>query len=372
MKSTKTEDYKNMLEQITDNYELPTELTEKSIDEFLSKTGSLQAIWGLCWKDVSKLDFSEIDDETFVRIAFNEYTKFPDNFKVDYKRILGESKNPGLFISKLHEQGINGNGINVAVIDKPIFETHQEFNGRMRKYILINPDGKFSERNEQMHFHGITCAGFLCGNTCGVAKSTNLYYYAYPEGWHNDEMHWGYYFKGLDMIKEHNEKANAEDKIKIVSVSNGFGNQPELRAKMNKYVNELKDMDCYVIYSNLFGETFTASSKVFNANPDGFDAYKLDTWQDNDWHKKNILVPAGGRTSPCNSGNDKYMYNGNGSGFSWAIPYLCGVFALALQVNRDLSYDDFCEIAKRTAFVNNRGLFILNPTQIICEVIRIA
>ena len=220
-----------------------------------------------------------------------------------------------------------------------------------------------------MHFHGITCAAFLCGNLCGVANGANLYYYAYPDRFEDDGMYWGFHFKALDMIMEHNKTAVSNNKIKIVSISSGFPrNRADLHDKMNEYTVKLKEDGCYVIFSNLFGESFACSSKTSCFDNDNPDTYKLDVWQTNEWDKKKVLIPAGGRTSPCNSGNNKYMYNGNQSCFSWAIPYLCGVFALALQVSKDLSYADFCETAKKTAYVNSEGLYIVNPEKIIAEV----
>ena len=363
MFSRKTNEYIKTLERITSRYDLPNELTDTALNNLVSASGSLPSIWGLCGRDVSALDFKAVSGETFIKLAFNEYTVFPADFMIDYKRILEESKKPGLGVSEIHKRGINGNGVNVAVIDKPILETHQELTGRIKKYELINPENEY---NEEMHFHGMTCAAFLCGNDCGAANGANLYYYVYPDKFEDDGMYWGYHFKALDMIAEHNQ-ANPADTIKIVSISAGFPrDRTDLTDKMNDYAEKLKKTGCYTIFSNVFGETFSCASKITSFDNDDPDNYKLDSWQ-NDWHKRQILIPSGGRTSPCCSGNDKYIYNGNQSCFSWAIPYLCGVFALALQVDKSLSYMDFCEKAKKTATVGTEGLYIINPTKIVFE-----
>jgi len=363
VRDDKTNEYIETLQGICSRYELPAKLNSDIINEFVSEPGSLKSIWGLCCKDLSNVDFSEVNENEFIRLAFNHYTKFPENFKFDYMKIMEYAKDPGLGIRNLHKQGIDGKGINVAVIDKPILDTHKEFTGRIKEYVFINPD---NEHNDEMHFHGITCASFLCGNTCGVANRTNLYYYAYPDRFEDDGMYWNYHFKALDMIKEHNEKSNAKDKIKIVSISAGFPrSRTDLTEKMDGYVREFKNTGCYIIFSNIFGETFTCSSKTYIENANDFDAYKLDMWQENEWCKQKILIPSGGKTSPCNSGDENFMYNGNQSCFSWAIPYMCGVFALALQVKTDLSYEDFCVLAKETTYKNNVGLFVINPREII-------
>ncbi|MDR0287127.1 MAG: GNAT family N-acetyltransferase [Clostridiales bacterium] len=363
--STKVNEYKAALKWLSGQYDLPSEFSDETINKFTSELGSLQSIWGLCGKDISKLNFDKVSEQQFIRLAFNEYTKFPDNFKFDCKKILEESKNPGLGLFILRKNGIDGNGINVAVIDKPILETHNELTGRIKSYTLICPE---SEYNEKMHFHGITCAAFLCGNSCGAANRADLYYYAYPDRFEDDGMYWSYHFKALDMILKHNQNAVPCGIIRVVSISSGFpGNRTDLQNKMNEYVDKLKETGCYVIFSNLFGETFTCSSKKSCFNNDDPDTYKLDIWQTNRWNMEMVLIPAGGRTSPCNSGKNRYMYNGNQSTISWAIPYLCGVFTLALQLDKELTYAKFCEKVKKTAYVNKEGLYVINPNKLIGE-----
>jgi hypothetical protein len=39
-------------------------------------------------------------------------------------------------------------------------------------------------------------------------------------------------------------------------------------------------------------------------------------------------------------------------GWSWAIPYVAGLYALAAQVNPDITPDKFWEIALKTGYIN--------------------
>lgn len=354
-------DYIDLLKWITSRYELPDKLTYKSVINFIKEPGSLESIWGLCNKDLSNIDLSEIDEKTLIQIAYNDFTIFPEKSNIKFKEIMNKSKDPGLGISMLHNKDINGKGVNVAVIDKPILKTHKEFLGRIKQYIFIFPE---NEHNEKMHFHGATCAAFLCGNSCGVANNSNLYYYAYPDWFEDDGMYWSYQFRALDMIIEHNKHSN--DTIRVVSLSAGFPrNRIDLVEKMNYYIAELQKYKCQIIFSNNFGEYFTCSSKKYGYSNDDVNSYCLDKWQVNEWDKKKVLIPAGGRTSPCNSGNDKYMYCGNQSCYSWAIPYLCGVYTLALQCDPTLKYDEFVRIINETKIKNDDGLYVLNPQGII-------
>lgn len=347
--------YTDTIKKIINMYQLPDKFTDETLTDFVSEMGSLQSIWGFCSRDISDKDLSDVSDSTLFKIAFNNDTIWG---KTDYPHdiIFEQMKNPGLSIEKLHKQSINGKDVNIAVIDKPILKTHSEFAGSLKDYKFVCDH----ERNEQMHFHGITCAAFACGKTTGTAPGANLYYFAYPDWFSSDGLYWDYHFQAFDKIIEHNRTRN--DKIKIVSVSAGVPNtQQELLAKLNDYYTKMEQNGCYLIFSNLFGKTFTCASKIYGIDSDNLDCYKLDSWQQNPWDKERVLIPSGGRTSPCNSGNESFMYMGNQSCYSWAIPYVCGIFALAMQIKPDITYKQFCEIAVNTATINQSGLKIINP-----------
>lgn len=44
------------------------------------------------------------------------------------------------------------------------------------------------------------------------------------------------------------------------------------------------------------------------------------------------------------------------------------MFALALQTNPDLTYDEFVEVCEKTVNVNEEGIRLINPIGIINEV----
>ena len=60
----------------------------------------------------------------------------------------------------------------------------------------------------------------------------------------------------------------------------------------------------------------------------------------------------------------QYVYNGRG-GMSWSVPYLAGLFALALQVNPNLQREEIAEIIKESVVMNKKGLRIVNPKGIV-------
>ncbi|MEP7162283.1 MAG: hypothetical protein ABI747_00765 [Candidatus Moraniibacteriota bacterium] len=81
--------------------------------------------------------------------------------------------------------------------------------------------------------------------------------------------------------------------------------------------------------------------------------------------KNEIIVPSDYRTMASSwSKEGQYMYNGKG-GISWSVPYLAGLFALALQVNPNLQREEIAEIIKESIVTNKKGLRIVNPKGII-------
>jgi len=87
--------------------------------------------------DLSLADFSDYPEHIILTFWFNEKTIFPprdkmpkdDRYQPEY--ILEAAKNPGLGVRALHEQGITGKGVSVAIIDFPMFYDHPEYHGNL-------------------------------------------------------------------------------------------------------------------------------------------------------------------------------------------------------------------------------------------------
>jgi serine protease AprX len=361
--------YIDTLKWVSSRYEIPGKLTDEAIQSICSKPGSIESIWGFCGKDISGSDFSEASPEDLAEVAFDRFTTWPASLpKYDYPSVLREGKSPGLSLSRLHRKGTDGSGIAIAVIDKPILATHAEFRDCLVNYVNVVED---HDDNDQRHFHGMSCAGFACGRTVGVAPGARLHYYAWPDRFDNEVAFWDYHYAALDRVVEHNQVS--DEKIRVVSISSGFSSsQQELKERLDSYGSQLAEDGCHVIYSNVFGQAFTSASREYGTDADDENGYRLDAWQTSPngigWHSAKVLTPSGGRTSPCNSGADAYMYTGNQNSYSYAIPYVAGVFALALQVDGKLSYQEFSRLAQETAKRNNLGLSVLNPVALIDRV----
>jgi hypothetical protein len=89
-----------------------------------------------------------------------------------------------------------------------------------------------------------------------------------------------------------------------------------------------------------------------------------------------LLVPMDSRTTASPTGTEDYVFYRQG-GWSWSIPYLAGMYALAVQVKPEITPEAFWETALetgRTIHIGHNGKdyefgVILDP-QALIEAIR--
>jgi hypothetical protein len=63
--------------------------------------------------------------------------------------------------------------------------------------------------------------------------------------------------------------------------------------------------------------------------------------------KHMLLIPMDSRTTASPTGTEDYVFYRQG-GWSWSIPYLAGMYALAVQVKPDITPEEFWDIALKT------------------------
>ena len=90
------------------------------------------------------------------------------------------------------------------------------------------------------------------------------------------------------------------------------------------------------------------------ANPDVFESYEPGlSWAKRfydgaRWRDSNCLFfPMDSRTTASPCGSDEYVFYRIG-GFSWAIPYIAGGYALAVQVEPEITPERFWDLAIKT------------------------
>jgi hypothetical protein len=357
-------------------------------------------------KDLSDQNFSNVSVDILRTIDFDTETMWPEKEKLpenfDPEKFLEESKNPGLGIRELHEQGVTGQGVVVAIIDQRLDINHSEYKDSVSDYQEYGETG-----NEGVSMHGPAVASLLVGKDCGVAPGARLVYKAVPAG-----RSFLLEAKALNDIVENNKTLPVNERVKIVSCSIGYmeekpepgldewiealkiakeagifvvdvgGNQvnvqfggggnPENKDDFENYFPWLRQDEGNEELNKIIAEgnvdeilkKLREVRKDELANISDFDLRKKIEERLEEM-KKEIIVPSDYRTMASSwSKEGQYMYNGKG-GISWSVPYLAGLFALALQVNPKLQREELAEIISESAAVNKKGLRIVNPKDII-------
>jgi hypothetical protein len=357
-------------------------------------------------KDLSDQDFSNISTDVLRTSEFDIETVWPEKEKLprDFnpREFLEKSKDPGLGIRRLHDQGITGQGIVVAIIDQKLDIGHPEY-----KNAIIDYQEYGDAEKEPISMHGPAVASLLVGKDCGVAPGAKLVYRAVPAG-RNFLLEAG----ALNDIIQKNNTLPEDEKVKIISCSVGYSEEnPE--PGLNEWIETLKiAKEAGIFVIDVEGDQIDIrfSGGGSPENKDDFENYlpwlrqdegneelnrviakgnvdeilkklrearkdELANISDFDLRKKidarleemkkEIIVPSDYRTMAASWNKEgQYMYNGRG-GISWSVPYLAGLFALALQVNPNLQREEIAEIIKKSAVTNKRGLKIVNPNSII-------
>ncbi len=347
---------------------LPEVVTEADFPEL--PMGSADRIWGLAGKDLSGKDLSNLSAEFLSRQTFDDNTSWPGSamlpagFSPD--AWLETGKDPGLGVRDLHRQGITGQGIAVALIDKPIREEHKEFEGRLHYYEVFGD----AERGFAPHFHGIACASILAGSTVGVAPGATIHYFAVPDVGEN----FRFYAIAADRVIEVNRSLGVERRIRLVSISDGLGRDNPYREDWETALRRLNDAGIEVVYSapeRLNGFTWGGAPPFFDRSLSTdyrsalyFAAAGMEV------PLERIVIPGDYRATASNQGEDVYTYWGEG-GWSWAIPYAAGLAVLAWQLEPTLTFAQIEDLLRETAGTAKDGRRVIDPTAVIEAVSRL-
>jgi hypothetical protein len=260
-------------------------------------------------------------------------------------------KNPGLGIRRLHQQGITGKGIGVAVIDQDLLVDHVEYSDRLRLYEEIHSGG------DQAQMHGPAVASIAAGKTVGVAPGADLYYIAEIHGvFRSDGFDWdfSYLARSVDRILEANKQLPGPNKIRVISISVGWGPHQRGYTEICAAVERAKHEGVFVVSSSL-SETYQGELNFHGlgrepmADPDRYESYRPGLWWLDQFYGQNVpsgsaretlLVPMDSRCTASPTGTEDFVFYREG-GWSWSIPYIAGLYALACQVNPDISPEVF-------------------------------
>jgi hypothetical protein len=288
---------------------------------------------------LSALLYATYDDRT----AWPPDDRMPAGF--DRQRIMELGKDPGLGIRGLHAQGITGRGVGIAIIDQTLLVDHQEYAAQLRLYEEIGAA-------PEAEVHGAAVASIAVGKTVGVAPEADLYYIATSFGG-NDFTNLAHC---IQRILEVNGQLPPEKKIRVISISVGWGEDVTGYDELQAAVEEAKNASMLVVCSSIvriYGLKFHGLGRSPLADPDGFESYEPGMF----WAKSfysgemrpsdRLLVPMDSRTTASPTGISDYVFYREG-GWSWSIPYIAGLYALAAQVDPKITPERFWSLAMET------------------------
>jgi len=309
--------------------------------------------------DISSLNVMDRIDDLF-HASFDSKTRWPQRLPpgFDPVHLMDLGKNPGLGVRKLHRQGIIGRGIGIAVIDQGLLVDHVEYKDRLRLYEEIHSG------DDQAQMHGPAVASIALGNTVGVAPGADLYYIAETHGvFQADGFDWDFTHlaRSVDRIVEVNKQLPAPRKIRVISISVGWGPHRKGYAEIVAAVERAKAEGIFVVSTSLEATyegklKFHGLGKAPTADPERPESYQPAGWWLNDFYsgpiyarepEKMLLVPMDSRSTASPTGPDDYVFYREG-GWSWCVPYIAGLYALACQVRPDITPEIFWAKALET------------------------
>lgn len=305
--------------------------------------------------DVSHLKIGKQYLDNLKWATFSTTTKWPQTLPQEFNpaKVLDDGKNPGLHVRSLHEQGITGAGIGIAIIDQNLLVGHEEYKDRLKFYEEIHfPDSEAS-------MHGPAVASIAVGKTVGVAPEADLYYIA---GAHGEVINGSYetdftwLAMSIDRILEVNKTLSNERKIRVISISVGWNPNDQGYYETVDAVNRAREQGIFVVSSSLqdtYGYALQGLGRSWDGDADDAGTYMPGSFWLNSFYREEyansnvLLVPMDRRTTADSSGDEGYVYYAEG-GLSWAIPYAAGLYALACQVKKDITPREFWDKALRT------------------------
>lgn len=325
-KYDKYEDWVDVIKESTP--QIPKLITQKWLEEQLLDRKSYFRNWGFCFENLEDYTFEDNIDYRIIRkVPFSTKTIFPEKNPFHYDDSVYHVDDK---IKELHNNGIDGTGVNVAVIDFTFKTIPDELEESLYSFKNCND-------NAEVHFHGTIVSTQICGKNLGVAPKVKLWFYGTGQGKNNTVK------DDIEALKDIYEQNKKGANIKIINISASVQRE---NPEYNDIVNKLLSQGCFVIDSLTFSENFTC----INQDPNTKEYYYSD-WQllsmDNNELISKIAIPTGGKMTPLVTTTSDYLYCGQAT-YSWSIPILTGCFALALQLNPDLNYEEFIELAHKT------------------------
>jgi subtilisin family serine protease len=302
--------------------------------------------------DLTQLDLSDSRD-VLLHASFDDKTIWPVTTPSDFnwRHILEMGKNPGLGIRQLHAQGITGKGIGIAIIDQTLLVDHQEYVNQLKLY----EETWEVPWLDAMSIHGAAVASIAVGKTVGVAPQADLYYFATEKCYGRSGTDFACLAKIVRRVLEMNQTLPQDHRIRALSMSIGWMPQDQGYAEITSAVEEARADGVFVVNTvmeDAYGFELFGLGREPLSDPEEPNSYMPADWWDDNFYNgavppEMLLVPMDSRTTASPTGFSDYAFYRQG-GASWTIPYVAGMYALAVQVKPDITPEEFWAAALET------------------------
>jgi len=344
-------------------YEMPAGHIDFRIPKSLPRANN-SGVRDLRFFDLSTIDLSEQYDE-LMWSSFSSNTKWSDNLPVGFSpnQIMEIGKNPGLCVRELHARGITGQGVGVAIIDFNLLPGHEQYAERLRVYELYRSINKTAVMHSAV-------ASIAVGKDTGVAPGAVLYYIATMYGTFLPPLQLVNYdnlVACIERVLEINTYLPDNEKIRVVSISKSFSESELGGRALRKVIERANESGVFVITCSPqenFGFQLMGIGRSPLDDPDDILSYTVSILNSGTYIPYNaLLVPIDSRTTAGYTGESDYVFYRQG-GYSWAAPWLAGMYALCVQVYPDITPELFIKLAFETGDYLNAGK-IVNPVRLI-------
>ncbi|MCI9578793.1 MAG: S8/S53 family peptidase [Oscillibacter sp.] len=313
--------------------------------------------------DLRGADLRDMDltdrEEDLLSADFDTRTQWPESLPqgFDPQRLLELGKDPGLGLRALHEQGITGRGVGIAIIDQTLLAEHREYADRLRLYQEYHTAAR-----EPASAHGPAAASIALGKTVGVAPEALLYFIADDLGTGEGadflrDLSW--YAEDVHRLIRLNETLPEGEKIRVISMSVGWMPEDRGAAELEAAIARAREAGIAVVCVNNrdpllepwmgMGRTpYGSPDDPEDCRPGAFWEELLYSGEFRGGDGSLLLVPMDRRTAASPAGEAEYAHFAEG-GMSWAVPCVAGLYALACQVKPEVTFEEFLTAAQATA-----------------------
>ena len=263
------------------------------------------------------------------------------------------AKHPPLGIPALHQKGIIGKRVTIAVISDPLMQSHPDYADKIMDFQNFDPD--LTQSSQQ----GPAVLSILAGNDVGAAPGIQVIYAAVPS-WKKDGA---YYAQAIEWILELEKQLLKKAKLRAIAVpwspkKDGATNltlYQDARDKAESRGIMVVDADDMFAPCSCNPENMDDVTDCKPGLPDGSGIVEPDR----------LLVPAAPRTVAEEKvdGEHGFLFATNGNKY-WHIPYVAGVLAMGWQVNRELPFAQMKVLLLQSASEQD-GYKYINPAAFV-------